>query len=113
MALFFDSEWFDARLAARGLGRSDAARALGLDDRQIAELWKDQRELSVRDVRALASLLGTTLGEIASRAGVSTPIPEDATPDSALAELNERLTRVERMLIELKGLVLDLRRTGQ
>lgn len=110
MALFFDSQWFDAQLAARGLSRADAAKALALDAEQIAELWKDQRELSVRDVRALAALLGHPPQEIANRAGISTPVPVE-TPDTnvALAELSERLTRVERALFELKALILDLR----
>ncbi len=110
MALFFDAQWFDAQLAARGLSRDVAARALGLDAEQVAELWKDQRELSVRDVRTLGQLLGVPAQEIAHRAGVSTPIPKEAPADNgaALAEMNERLARVERSLVELKGLILDL-----
>jgi transcriptional regulator with XRE-family HTH domain len=111
MALFFDSEWFDAQLSARGLSRADAARTLGLNAEQIAELWKDQRELSVRDVRALANLLGVPAPEVAHRAGVSTPVPSD-TPDAnaALADLSDRLTGIERTLLELKALILDLRK---
>ena len=111
MALFFDSQWFDAQLSARKLSRADAAKALGLDAEQIADLWKDQRELSVRDVRVLAALLGHPAQEIATRAGVSTPVPVE-TPDTnaALAEFGERLTRIERTLVELKALILDLRK---
>ena len=113
MALFFDAEWFDRQLAARGLGRGDVARALDLNATQVAELWKDQRELSVADVRALATLLAVAPKEVASRAGVSTPIPADAPPDAAVAfsELNERMTRIERQLLELKAMLLDLART--
>lgn len=110
MALFFDSQWFDARLASAGLTKSAVAAALGLDDEQIADVWKDQRELKAADVRMLATLLGSTPKEIADRAGVSTPVPKDASPDAALLnDLNERLMRVERALAEIKALVLDLR----
>ena len=77
MALFFDSEWFDSRLTAAGLKRADAAAVLGLGENEIAELWKDQRELSARDVRLLAALLGATREEVARRAGVSTPAPRE------------------------------------
>jgi hypothetical protein len=108
MALFFDSQWFDARLAAAGLKRADAAAALGLDAEQIAEVWKDQRELSAGDVRVLSALLAAPAAEIASRAGVSTPVPKE-TPASDLAEIGERLARVERALAEIKSLILDLR----
>ncbi len=113
MALFFDAPWFDAALAARGLARADAAKALGLDAEEIADLWKDQRELSVQDVRVLAALIGVPAPEVASRAGVSTPVPVEAPPDTsaALADLNDRLVRIERTLVELKGLLLDLRKT--
>ena len=112
MALFFDSAWFDSRLEVLGLQRSQVAGALGLNAEQIAELWKDQRELSAADVRTLSALLRVPAAEIAARAGVSTPLPKDMSGD-AVAQLNERLDRVERMLAEIKALVLDLRSRAQ
>jgi len=116
MVLFFDRDWFDAALARAGLGRSDLARALGLSEHEIAEVWKDQRELSGRDVAVIAALLGKSGAEIADHAGVSTPVPRALPTDPAalaetLAEFAERLARVERTLGEVKALLLDLRRT--
>ena len=108
MALFFDSDWFDQRLATLGLARPQIAAALGLNAEQIAELWKDQRELSANDVRALSALLRVPAAEIVMRAGVSTPMPKELT-DAALTQLNERLDHIERALAEIKALVLDLR----
>ena len=109
MALFFDSAWFDARLAAAGLSRTTTAAALGLTEAQLADLWKDQRELTTDNVRVLSSLLAVPPAEIASRAGVSTPVPNDAPPDVALLrDLGERLSRVERALVEIKALILSL-----
>lgn len=112
MALFFDTNWFDAALVRANLARGDLARALGLSETEIAELWKDQRELSARDVATMASLLGVPAEEIASRAGVSTPVPKPVPADTgkAVLELAERLDRVERTLAEIKALLLDLRR---
>ncbi len=112
MALFFDADWFNAQLAVRGLARKDVASALGLDERQVAEMWKDQRELSVRDVRALATLIAASPQEVATRAGVSTPVPAEQ-PESILSDIAERLARVERSLLELKALILDLHRRDQ
>ncbi len=108
MALFFDSAWFDARLKAAGLARADAAAALGLNAEQIADLWKDQREVSAGDVRILAALLAASPAEVASRAGVSTPVPQDV-PADAPGEFAERLARVEHALAEIKALLLELR----
>jgi hypothetical protein len=114
MALFFDAEWFDARLAANGMARSDVAHALGIADEDITLVWKDQRELSAHDVATLASLLGTTAHEIAERAGISTPVPRSIPTDSAslavaLSDIGERLMRLERALADVKALLLDLR----
>jgi transcriptional regulator with XRE-family HTH domain len=104
MALFFDSAWFDAQLARAGLSRADVAAALGLSDREIGELWKDQREVHARDVRMLAALLGVSREEVASRAGVSTPRPDDDKPD-----LEARVARVEAALATLSEEIRTLR----
>lgn len=105
MALFFDTAWFDAKLAAAHLSRNDLARALGLSESQIAEMWKDQRELSAREVSLLAGLLGANAAEVAARAGVSTPVPQ-----ASGASLDARLARIEHSLEELKTLVRELKR---
>lgn len=102
MALFFDSAWFDTRLAAAGLARGNVAAALGLTEEQVADLWKDQRELTADNVRVLGLLLGVPAAEIASRAGVSTPVPKDVSGE-------DRLARIERTLDEIKALLLELR----
>jgi transcriptional regulator with XRE-family HTH domain len=108
MALFFDTDWFDARLQEFGLKQADISAALGLTPEQVNDLWKDQRELRISDVRALSKLLHVSAAEIATRAGVSTPVPAFES-DEALAKMNERLDRLERTLAEIKALVLDLR----
>ena len=112
MALFFDTDWFDARLGELSLGRADVSAALGLTAEQVNDMWKDQRELSAADVRKLARLLQVSTAEIATRAGVSTPVPP-LESDDALAKVNERLDRLERTLAEIKALVLDLRTRPQ
>jgi transcriptional regulator with XRE-family HTH domain len=108
MALFFDAGWFDAKLAAAHLARADVARALGLSDSEIAEMWKDQRELSARHVTIIAALLNTPAKDVAEHAGISTPLPQ--ATDATLADLSARLAHVERSLEELKSLVRELKR---
>jgi cyanate lyase len=109
-ALFFDRGWFDAKLAEAGLSHVDVAAALGLSAAELADMWKDQRELRAKDVRILAALLDALPQEVALRAGVSTPVPQEASPgDDLLLDLAERLTRIERGMEDLKSLLLDLR----
>lgn len=104
MALFFDAEWFDVRLKAVGLSRAALASALGMTADDLALLWKDQRELSERDVRVIAGLLGAAPETVAAHAGVSTPVPKAST------DVETRLARVERELETLKAQLADLTR---
>lgn len=111
MALFFDKDWFDAALTRAGLTRETLALALGLDDTQIGEVWKDQRELSAREVATIAALFAVTPEAVAHHAGVSTPVPRPASEaPGTLNEIAARLERVETKLDELKALMLELRR---
>lgn len=100
MALFFDAEWFDARLAERGLSREVLAAAAGLTPEALALVLKDQRELSAADVAAFAELLGVTAAEAADRAGVSTPVPGGK---DRLAALEARVAALEAEVARLKG----------
>ena len=98
MALFFDQAWFDALLKQRGSTREDIARLLQLTAEQIAELWKDQRELRAPEVLAIARFLNVSAAEVATRAGVSTPVPAEPSEVTArLDDMNERLQRLERI----------------
>ena len=105
MALFFDQDWFAARLAERGLSRTVLAAASGMTEADLALVWKDQRELSAREVGLIAELLGATPVEIAHRAGVSTPTPGG----DPLA----RITALERQVAELQGRLARLERTSR
>ncbi len=98
MALFFDQVWFDAQLAARHLRREDLATMLGLDSQGLADLWKDQRELSTGDVAVIAALFSVPPEEVARRAGVSTPVPQMV---SSATSLEERLAAIENKLDEI------------
>ena len=111
MALFFDADWFDARLRARNATRAQLADHLGITSGEVGELWKDQRELKAHEVLAIARFLDSPVQDIANHAGVSTPVPqvpaEAGETAAKLEELNGRLIRLERMMVELKTLLLE------
>ena len=114
MALFFDADWFDAKLLAKETNRQELADHLGITMKELGDLWKDQRELKSHEVLAIARFLGSTPQEIADRAGVSTPVPQvpaDATEIAAkLEEMNGRLIKLERMMVEIKTLLVERKR---
>lgn len=103
MALFFDAEWFDARLGERGLSREVLAAAAGLTAADVALIFKDQREISAREVAVFAELLGAPAAEVARHAGVSTPVPgQTVDPDARVAALERRVAALEAEISRLK-----------
>ena len=113
MALFFDQDWFNQQLKSIARTHEDVAALLQLSSVQVAEIWKDQRELLPHEVGALAKFLNATPAEVADHAGVSTPVPGElddadlASVVTRLDEMNGRLDRIERALVDLKSLVLE------
>lgn len=127
MALFFDQKWFTERLNDLGRTPNELAEAMNLPLMDLAAVWKDQRELSVEDVRAMAEFLRAPVEEVASHAGISTPIPSvplapsDEHGDAAdltqvvtrLDEMSHRLDRLERSISDIKALLLDQLRSTE
>lgn len=123
MALFFDQEWFEARLAEAGLNRETVAAALGLSAEQVEEIWKDQRELTVEEVTVLAALLGQPVEDVVNHAGIATPQPGAARPSEPgeapvpeagrildrLDALDARMAGLERAVSELSTLLKSMR----
>ena len=123
MGIFFDQDWFDARLKAVGLTRSAIAQAAGMTIDEVEMVFKDQRELEGREVSAIARILRVDPSEVASRSGSADIGPDrmdnigsfddrvPARPRSGaagggefqvtrevIAGLHERMDRLERML---------------
>lgn len=97
MALFFDAAWFDARLAERGLRRDALAAAARLSLDTLADIFKDQREVTPDEVAAFAALLGATAQETALRCGVSTR----AAGEDRISALEARVARLEALVARL------------
>jgi uncharacterized protein YceH (UPF0502 family) len=103
MALFFDADWFDARLAERGLSRAVLAAAAGISGEDLALVFKDQRELSAAEVAVFAELLGEGAAEVAAHAGISTPVPGQDDAAARIAALERRVAALEAEVARLRG----------
>lgn len=114
MALFFDQDWFDARLSQTGSTRADVARLLSLSEEQVAEIWKDQRELKAQDVLKLARFLNISPAEVANRAGVSTPVPQAALDGVGEVEaLRQQVRSLEELVRDLRARIDRLERSDR
>jgi hypothetical protein len=122
MGIFFDQDWFDARLKQVGLTRNAIAQAAGMSIDEVEMVFRDQRELEGREVSAIARILRVDPSEVATRSGSADIGPDrldrigafddmvPANPRSAsgggefqvtrevIAGLHERIDRLERML---------------
>lgn len=105
MALFFDKDWFEARLSERGVSRAVLAAVTGVSEDELGLVFKDQRELTAAEVAAFAELLGASPAEIAHHAGVATPVPA-ADPAARIAALEARVAALE---MELRRLIAQVR----
>lgn len=118
MGIFFDQDWFDARLKAAGLTRGAIAQAAGMTIDEVEMVFSDRRELESGEVHAIARVLAVDPREIASRSGLA-DLEEASTlrfdtprfdkgggqggggyqvTREVVAGIHERLDRLERML---------------
>ena len=114
MGIFFDQDWFDAKLKAAGLTRSALAQAAGMTIDEVEMVFRDQRELEHVEVQAIARMLSADPREVASRSGAHVPgevapamkapiragaaSSEFAVTREVIAGIHERLDRLERLL---------------
>ena len=70
-----------------------------MEEADLALAFKDQRELSMREVAVFAELLGVPVAEAASRAGVR-PVP--VSDRERIAALEARVAALEAELARLK-----------
>ena len=101
MALFFDHEWYDARLAERGLDRLALAAAAGLSAGELDLVFKDQREIAASELAVFAEMVGVSRQEAARRAGVGAHAQAVDPAAQRIAALEERVARLESQLAEL------------
>lgn len=102
MSLFFDADWFDARLAELGLDRGALAVAAGLTREELHLIIINEREPSGAELSAFATVLRVDLVEATLRSGVAArAAPEAEDPDARLDDLDARLDRIDRWLEEL------------
>jgi hypothetical protein len=100
MSLFFDAEWFDARLRDRGLDRGALAQCAGLERGELHRLYANERSATPAELTAFASLLAADLVEVTLRAGVSERADGDAA--ARIEDIEARLNAIDAWISELE-----------
>jgi len=102
MSLFFDAEWFDARLAERGLDRGALAECAGLDRSELHKLFTNERSATTAELDAFAKLLNADQLEVTLRSGVSERAPADGDASARIENIEARLNAIDAWLDELE-----------
>jgi hypothetical protein len=94
MALFFDADWFDQTLAARGTDRIGLAVAAGIDRGELHGIFTNERSPTAKELAEFARILETDLLEITIRSGVavreSAPGDDEGGAPAVIADEFER-----------------------
>lgn len=103
MSLFFDADWFDAKLGERGLGRGALAEAAGIERSDLHAIYVNERAASAAELDAFARVLGAEIVEVTLRSGVAT---RDAAPRedaaSRIESIEARLDAIDSWLEEFE-----------
>lgn len=101
MSLFFDADWFDAKLAERGLDRAALAIAAGLDRADLHNVFINERSATADELSVFANVLQADLVEVTLKSGVAA---RDADPGAAPADriesIEARLDAIDSWLAE-------------
>jgi hypothetical protein len=104
MSLFFDAEWFDARLTERRLDRAALAVAAGLERSDLHSVFVNERAPTAEELSAFATVLGADIVEVTLRAGVAT---READPSAAAGDriesIEARLNAIDAWLAEFEA----------
>lgn len=104
MSLFFDADWFDAKLAERGLDRAALAVAAGLERAELHRVFINERAPTAEELSTFATVLEADLVEVTLRSGVAT---RTAGPDAGakvrIEDIEARLDAIDDWLKEFEA----------
>jgi transcriptional regulator with XRE-family HTH domain len=104
MSLFFDADWFDAKLGERGLDRAALAVALGIERTELHRIFTNERAPTAAELNTFATVLHAGLVEVTLRSGVATRTADPAAAaESRIEDIEARLDAIDNWLAEFEA----------
>lgn len=104
MSLFFDADWFDAKLGERGLDRAALAVAAGLERTDLHGIFTNERAPTAEELAAFATVLKADLVEVTLRSGVATRVTDSAAAaEDRIESIEARLDAIDTWLREFEA----------
>jgi hypothetical protein len=101
MSLFFDADWFDAKLAELELDRAALAIAAGLERGELHSIFTNERQATAEELNVFGRVLRTDLFEIRLRSGIAQP-PEAEDTSGRIESIEARLNAIDDWLAEFE-----------
>jgi hypothetical protein len=102
MSLFFDADWFDAKLGERGLDRAALAIAAGLERADLHGVFTNERVATTEELTAFATCLGADLVEVTLRSGIAERPRAEAGASDRIESIEARLNEIDDWLAEFE-----------
>jgi hypothetical protein len=103
MSLFFDADWFDAKLAERGLDRGTLAEAASIERADLHAIYVNERAANAAELDAFARALSVDIVEVTLRSGIATRDTEAHEDTSSRIEsIEARLDAIDSWLEEFE-----------
>lgn len=105
MSLFFDTEWFDAKLATRRLDRTALAIAACLEPSELHRIFTHERAPTAEELAIFADVLEADLVEVTLKSGVASRAAPAESDDSndRIASIEARLDAIDNWLAEFEA----------
>jgi len=104
MSLFFDADWFDAKLSERRLDRAALAAALGIERTELHRIFTNEREPAAEELSIFATVLNADLVEVTLRSGVATRAADPAAGAATrIEDIEARLDAIDNWLAEFEA----------
>lgn len=103
MSLFFDANWFDAKLAEKGLDRTALADAALIERGELHRVFTNERAATAAELDAFARVLNADIVEVTLRSGVASRDAHGGEDASARIEsIEARLDAIDSWLEEFE-----------
>lgn len=105
MSLFFDADWFDVKLAERGLDRAALAIAAGLERADLHVVFTNERAPTSEELATFARVLQADLVEVTLKSGIAARAapPPDAETGDRIESIEARLDAIDSWLAEFEA----------
>jgi len=102
MSLFFDADWFDAKLGERGLDRAALAIAAGVERAELHRVFTNERVATSGELKAFATCLGADLIEVTLRSGVAQRAAPEEDTEGRIESIEAKLNAIDDWLAEFE-----------